>query len=60
MAAKGWNRPWVASGILTTSHGQMVMAQVAASLQGYFGNVMNTYAGLVSGSTLNPTIRHLT
>jgi hypothetical protein len=58
MASKGWNRPWIKSGKLTTGYGQMVMAQVAGSLQGYFGNVMNTYTSLVSGSTLSPTIRH--
>jgi hypothetical protein len=58
MASKGWNRPWVKSGKLTTGYGQMVMAQVAGSLQGYFGNVRNTYASLVSGSTLSSTIRH--
>jgi hypothetical protein len=58
MASKGWNREWVKSGKLTTSYGQMVMAQVAGSLQGYLGNVMNTYTAMVSGSTLSPTIRH--
>jgi cysteine synthase len=40
--------------MLTTSHGQMVMAQVAASLQGYFGNFVGPSSGahLVSARTL--------
>ena len=58
MAKQGWSRPWTQDETLTVSHGQMVMSQVAASLQGYFGNVKNTYTELVAGSSLPPNIRH--
>ena len=58
VAKQGWSRPWTQDETLTVSHGQMVMSQVAASLQGHFGNVKNTYAELVAGSALPPNIRH--
>lgn len=57
-ASKGWSRPWTKDQTLTVSHAQMVMSQVAASLQGHMGNVQNTYSDLVVGSTLAPNIRH--
>ena len=57
-AREGWSRPWTQDQTLTVSHGQMVMSQVAGSLQGYLGNVKNTYAELVAGSTLPPLARH--
>ena len=58
MATKGWTRPWVNDGSLSTTHAQMVMAQVAGQLKGHWGNVKNTYTRLVAGSSLPPEIRH--
>ena len=58
MAKKGWSRPWVNDGSMSTTHAQMVMAQVAGQLKGHWGNVKNTYTQLVSGSSLPPEHRH--
>ena len=58
VAKQGWSRSWTKDATLTVSHGQMVMSQVAASLQGHLGNVKNTYADLVAGSNLPSQIRH--
>lgn len=58
MAKAGWSRPWIDEGVLNTTFSQLVMSQVAGSLQGYFGNVQNTYTRLVSGSRLPDPIRH--
>ena len=57
-ARKGWTRPWIQDGRLNVTFSQLVMCQVAGSLQGYFGNVQNTYTELVSGSNLPANIRH--
>ena len=57
-ARKGWTRPWIQDGRLNVTFSQLVMAQVAGALQGYFGNVHNTYKELVSGSKLPAQIRH--
>ena len=54
VARAGWSRPWVASGDSTVTLAQQVMAQVAGQLQGYLGNVENTFMRLVAGSTLLP------
>ena len=58
MATKGWTRPWVKDETLNTTFSQLVMSQVAGSLKGHFGNVQNTFALMVSGSSLPPPIRH--
>lgn len=58
MAKKGWSRPWVNDGSISTTYAQMVMAQVAGQLKGHWGNVKNTYTQLVSGSSLPPELRH--
>ena len=58
MAKKGWSRPWVNDGSISTTHAQMVMAQVAGQLKGHWGSVKNTYTQLVSGSRLAPDLRH--
>ena len=58
MAKQGWTRPWIQEGALNTTFSQLVMSQVAGILQGYFGNVQNTYTSLVSGSSLPLNIRH--
>ena len=57
-ARKGWTRPWIRDGRLNVTFSQLVMCQVAGALQGYFGNVQNTYTELVSGSKLPAQIRH--
>ena len=57
-ARKGWTRPWIRDRRLNVTFSQLVMCQVAGALQGYFGNVQNTYTDLVSGSRLPAPIRH--
>lgn len=58
MAKKGWSRPWMEDGALTAVFSQMLLHQVAGSLTGHMGNVKNTYTKMVSGSSLQPHIRH--
>ena len=57
-ARQGWTRPWIQDGRLNVTFSQLVMCQVAGSLQGFLGNVQNTYTELVSGSRLPASIRH--
>lgn len=57
-ARKGWTRPWIRDGRLNVTFSQLVMCQVAGALQGFLGNVQNTYTELVSGSRLPAQIRH--
>jgi hypothetical protein len=48
-ATADWTRAWVESGEISVTHAQMIMAQVAGGLEGFIGNVQNTYTSLVSG-----------
>lgn len=58
VAKAGWTRPWVTDGSLSVTHAQLVMAQVAGQLHSHFSNVQNSYTKLVTGSALEPALRH--
>ncbi len=57
-ANAGWSRPWVNAGESTVTLAQQIMAQVAGQLKGHLGQVENTFARLVAGSSLSDNDRH--